>query len=74
MTLKCAARGSPQPTIAWRRENGEPIAITGQRDGKLMIFHCTLYAAAYGISMPPAYNLVKKIDKEWTHLNLIHGF
>jgi Immunoglobulin domain len=34
VTLKCAARGSPQPNIIWRREGSEPIAITGQREGK----------------------------------------
>jgi hypothetical protein len=48
VTLKCAARGSPQPNITWRRESGEPIAITGQRDGKLMIFHCTLCERSAG--------------------------
>jgi len=31
--LKCAARGSPAPSITWRRENAEPIAISGQREG-----------------------------------------
>ncbi|XP_049828521.1 opioid-binding protein/cell adhesion molecule homolog isoform X1 [Schistocerca gregaria] len=25
VTLRCAATGSPQPTITWRREGGEPI-------------------------------------------------
>lgn len=30
VTLKCAATGSPQPTITWRREGGEPIT---QLDG-----------------------------------------
>lgn len=25
VTLKCAANGSPPPTITWRREGGEPI-------------------------------------------------
>ncbi|XP_070489921.1 lachesin-like isoform X3 [Chironomus tepperi] len=32
VTLKCAARGSPQPNITWRREGGESIAISGQRE------------------------------------------
>ncbi|KAI8121450.1 hypothetical protein FF38_00071 [Lucilia cuprina] len=27
VTLKCAATGSPTPTITWRREGGEPIPI-----------------------------------------------
>lgn len=35
VTLKCAARGSPQPNITWRRESGESIAIGGQREGKI---------------------------------------
>ncbi|XP_017494626.1 PREDICTED: lachesin-like, partial [Rhagoletis zephyria] len=27
VTLKCAAVGSPTPTITWRREGGEPIPL-----------------------------------------------
>uniref|UniRef100_A0A0A1WQT5 Neurotrimin n=1 Tax=Zeugodacus cucurbitae TaxID=28588 RepID=A0A0A1WQT5_ZEUCU len=27
VTLKCAATGSPEPTITWRRENGVPIEL-----------------------------------------------
>lgn len=34
VTLKCAARGSPTPSITWRREAGDPIAISGHREGK----------------------------------------
>ena len=43
VTLKCAARGSPQPNITWRREGGESIAISGQREGKIenCYFHQT---------------------------------
>ncbi|XP_059617495.1 neurotrimin-like isoform X2 [Phlebotomus argentipes] len=29
VTLKCAATGSPTPTITWRREGGEPITLPG---------------------------------------------
>ncbi|KAG5676523.1 hypothetical protein PVAND_006352 [Polypedilum vanderplanki] len=39
VTLKCAARGSPQPTIIWRREGGEPIALTGQREAAVSSFN-----------------------------------
>lgn len=28
VTLKCAATGSPEPTITWRRENGVPIGLS----------------------------------------------
>jgi hypothetical protein len=34
VTLRCAARGSPTPTITWRRENGEPIVISSKSEGK----------------------------------------
>lgn len=34
VTLKCAARGSPTPTITWRREGSELIAIAGHREGE----------------------------------------
>ncbi|XP_055388080.1 limbic system-associated membrane protein [Condylostylus longicornis] len=27
VTLRCAANGSPEPTITWRREGGEPIEL-----------------------------------------------
>lgn len=33
VTLKCAARGSPTPSITWRREGSEPIVISGHREG-----------------------------------------
>ena len=35
VSLRCAASGSPQPNITWRREGGESIAISGQREGKI---------------------------------------
>uniref|UniRef100_T1GFA7 Ig-like domain-containing protein n=1 Tax=Megaselia scalaris TaxID=36166 RepID=T1GFA7_MEGSC len=34
-TLKCAATGSPEPVITWRRENGEPIPITSGQDDSI---------------------------------------
>lgn len=33
VTLKCAATGSPQPTITWRREGGEPISLLDGAEG-----------------------------------------
>lgn len=33
VTFKCAASGSPAPTITWRKESGDPIAISGEREG-----------------------------------------
>ncbi|CAO1364975.1 unnamed protein product [Diamesa tonsa] len=32
VTLKCAASGSPTPTITWRRESGDPIAVFGHKE------------------------------------------
>ncbi|CAD6999236.1 unnamed protein product [Ceratitis capitata] len=34
VTLKCAAVGSPTPTITWRREGGEPIPLPNNSEGK----------------------------------------
>lgn len=40
VSLRCAAAGSPEPTIAWRREGGEPIPLgTGQEGMWHLIFH-----------------------------------
>lgn len=33
VTLKCAATGSPPPTIQWRRENGDPISVAASNEG-----------------------------------------
>lgn len=33
VTLKCAATGSPPPTITWRREGGEKIMLPGGIEG-----------------------------------------
>lgn len=34
VTLKCAATGSPTPTITWRRENSDPIPVPNGLHGK----------------------------------------
>lgn len=34
VTLKCAATGSPTPTITWRREGGELIPLPSGAEGK----------------------------------------
>lgn len=34
VTLRCAASGSPEPVITWRRENGDPIALSTDVEGK----------------------------------------
>jgi neurotrimin len=33
VTLKCAAEGTPHPSIIWRRESGKPIQITDEKEG-----------------------------------------
>lgn len=33
VTLKCAATGSPKPTIVWRREDGDMIPVSGGQEG-----------------------------------------
>lgn len=32
VTLKCAAVGSPPPTIEWRREKGKPLLSVGSKE------------------------------------------
>lgn len=32
VSLQCKASGHPRPTISWRREDGEPIRLTGSGD------------------------------------------
>lgn len=39
VTLKCAASGSPTPTITWRRESGDPIAVFGHKEGTQKIIN-----------------------------------
>lgn len=34
VTLRCAASGSPEPVITWRRENGDPIALSTDVEGR----------------------------------------
>lgn len=34
VTLRCAATGSPPPTITWRREGGESIMLPGAGEGE----------------------------------------
>lgn len=49
VTLKCAATGSPTPTITWRREGGEPISLPGGVEGKFipMFMYHLLYLFIY---------------------------
>ena len=34
VTLRCAATGSPQPTVTWRREGGEGIPLGSGQEGR----------------------------------------
>lgn len=38
VTLKCAATGSPEPTITWRRESGDPISLPDGVEGDYEIY------------------------------------
>lgn len=37
VSLRCAATGSPEPTIAWRREGGEAIPVGNGQEGNVEI-------------------------------------
>lgn len=37
VSLRCAATGSPEPSIAWRREGGEAIPLGNGQEGKYEI-------------------------------------
>jgi len=34
VTLRCAATGSPPPTVTWRREGGESIPLGSGQEGR----------------------------------------
>lgn len=36
VNLRCVAKGSPPPSIAWRREGGESIRLLTGEEGKHM--------------------------------------
>lgn len=38
ITLTCAATGSPEPVITWRRERNKPLLSIGSEEGKIIIF------------------------------------
>lgn len=38
VTLRCAATGSPQPTVTWRREGGESIPMGAGQEGRRHAF------------------------------------
>lgn len=40
VTLRCAATGSPEPSITWRREGGEMIPLGNGQEGQSI--HSTL--------------------------------
>lgn len=37
VTLRCAATGTPEPTVTWRREAGGTINLSNIREGKCTI-------------------------------------
>lgn len=48
VTLKCEATGSPEPTIIFRREDGEPILLPGNIEGK---WNYKLYYSYYQMQL-----------------------
>lgn len=36
VSLRCAATGSPEPAIAWRREGGETIPLGNGQEGTFL--------------------------------------
>lgn len=33
VSFYCVAKGSPKPSIMWRRESGQPIPVAGEKEG-----------------------------------------
>lgn len=38
VSLRCMARGSPEPSITWKRENGQPIYLDNGENGWFAVF------------------------------------
>lgn len=38
ITLTCAAVGSPEPVITWRRERGKPLLSVGSQEGNNFVY------------------------------------
>ncbi|ETN61951.1 hypothetical protein AND_006378 [Anopheles darlingi] len=60
VTLRCAAVGSPTPTIVWRREAGENISLQdGEQGGK---YEPVLIDNAYKVVMKLSIKVVSQAD------------
>lgn len=65
VTLRCAATGSPEPMILWRRENGENISL---QDGQIGMYHLMLcYSTELNTSLENI-EAIKGNDKYVFHL------
>ena len=42
VTLRCAATGTPEPTVTWRREAGGTITLSNWREGEFTMDIATL--------------------------------
>lgn len=47
VNLRCVAKGSPPPSIAWKREGGEPIILSTGEHGKLL---CGLFIGVVNLT------------------------
>lgn len=55
VNLRCVAKGSPEPSITWRREGGESIRLFTGEEGELLVLYLPI---PYSISIPLCFGLV----------------
>ena len=70
VTLNCEARGYPEPTVTWQREDKQPIVIrdTGGQGGAMRGQNCT--QGRKRVNNAAVLQYLERI----LHLNLAHKF